>query len=99
MYHRRFDRSNAFELRRQEVTGMFRGIVSRGSCLVCDAGRSRESKNTKWDGHGHGLTPESSQMLPFTFCMGSTSLSLATPISALLISGSMRQSGELKCVI
>ena len=49
-------------------------------------------------GHGHGLTPDKSQMLPFTFCMGSTSLPLATPISALPISGSMRQSGELKCV-
>ena len=31
----------------------------------------------RWDGHGHGLTPDKSQMLPFTFCMGSTSLPLA----------------------
>ena len=55
-------------------------------------------RGTPWDGRGHGLTPDKSQMLPFTFCMGSTSLPLATPISALPILGSMRQSGELKCV-
>ena len=78
---------------------MFRGIVSRGSCLVCARVGHGESRNTEWDGRGHGLTPDKSQMLPFTFCMGSTSLPLATPISALPILGSMRQSGELKCVI
>ena len=37
----------------------------------------------RWDGRGHGLTPDKSQMLPFTLCMGSTSLPLARPMSAL----------------
>ena len=51
-----------------------------------------------WAGHRHGLTPDKSQMLPFTLCMGSASLPLATSISALPILGSIRLSGELKCV-
>ncbi len=81
----RFDRRNALELRHQEVIGLFRGIVSRSSCRVCAARRVTGIEEHPWDGRGHGLTPDKSQMLPFTLCMGSTSLPLATPISALPI--------------
>ena len=85
MYCTRFDRRNTLELRHQEVIGMFRGIVSRGSSQCVARVGHGESRNTEWDGHGHGLTPDKSQMLPFTLCMGSTSLPLARPISALPI--------------
>jgi hypothetical protein len=45
--------------------------------LACAARRVRGIEEHWWDGHGHGLTPDKSQMLPFRFCMGSTSLPLA----------------------
>ena len=68
-----------------------REIIGRGGAGVEDD--LEPVANLGYPSHAHrraedyGLTPDRSQMLPFTLCMGSTSLPLARPIPVLRMSG------------